>query len=300
MAYYRGFAIGGTSIPVSGVSVSTARNPVAEETMGSVGQPRIYGGAYLATGQLDAPYRKTALDPLRESLLGGSEKIEELPEEPWISDALLSDEFNNGVAFDRFMITSMSFDLKVKDYARSSFQFIAGKATKGTGVSQTQFSDDDPILLFYNAIVSVGDEEIKSSGVTINIERPIDQDYYILGSPLLYNYCQSGPATVTGTLTFAPKEWEHLNFALDSIKDDTYEPSASNLNSLNFGGGDPCSMMNMKVQLHTPCGGAVAQTITVDSIKLQDLSISGQGRSKFDKQLNWTAEIADDRNIHFT
>ena len=294
MANYRGLTIDTTVFPVISVSTSIQRNPISEVTMGSVGETAIYGGTYNATGAIEANYRSD-IEPLMINLFGGAiaNGIVELPSTPYLTNAKIYDEYNNGISFASFLVTSMDMSLNVNDMCKTSFNWIGIKGTTSTG-SETSASYTNPVYLFYNAVLTIDSSTIYTTSLSLNITRPIDTDYYILGSPFLQDFIQNGPVTISGTLNFAPKDWSTINTAINSNSTDTIAPSGSNTNGVTIG-----STGTLVITLNTPTG-SLGKTITISRIKLSDFSISGQGRSRFEKSLNFRGLIDPSNNYNIT
>ena len=291
MTNYRGFSVGGTSYAVSSVNFTNTRNSITETTMGSVGSPKIYGGTYLVTGSIEMPFRKTAAGVLIGNLFGGeiSGGIIDIPSSgQWLTNLIIADENGFGVTFASAMVTSMDLSMQVKDMCKCTFNFMGIKATAGAVTALPDYTEEIPI--FYNSLVTVASATAQAMGVTIHVERPIDTDYYVLGSEFLQDAVQSGPAVISGSLSLAPKESTVLTNAISSVASDTVAPVATNKNGLDLGTGGTAAA-SLVLNLRSPDGTSAIQTITVDLIKLSDWSMSANGREKFTKTLNWLGII---------
>lgn len=293
MATYRGLSVDGTNLlPVSSVSVSVARNLISEETMSAVGESKIFGGTYLSNGSIEAPYR-TSIDDLVAKLFGGvvTGGVVDLPSSPCYSYIYLSDEYGNGVKVASCLITSMDLNVQTKDFAKVSFNWIGGQVVSNAQNFTTAPTYSDELGVFYNTIITVASASVQCTGVSVKVERPIDQDYYVLGSEFLQDFVQSGSVQVSGSITLAAKEWSTLNTVLNSNSTDTVTPSATNKDDVALG--------TIKISLHKPDGSTVFRTITIDACRISDASASVQGRNKFEKTVNWRAEINSSSNIKF-
>lgn len=294
MANYRGLTIDTTVYPISSVSAAIQRNLISEPTMGSVGEVALFGGTYNATGTIEASYRSD-IEPLIVNLFGGAiaSGVVELPATPYLTSAKLYDEYNNGLTFASFLVTSMDLALTVNSYCKLTFNYIGIKGTKTTG-STVSASYTNPPYLFYNAVLAIDGTLVQSNNLTLNVTRPIDTENYVLGSPFLQSFIQSGPVTISGSISTAPKDWTLINTALDSNSTDTIAPSNSNANGVELG-----TTGTLTIELRTPSGGA-GKTITISRIKLSDFSVTGQGRSRFEKPINFRGLIDPSNNYNIT
>jgi len=228
MTNYRGFAIGSTAIPVSSVNATITRNAIVESTMGSVGAPAIYGGVYSASGTLEAPYR-TDVEPLIISLFGGpiANGVVDTSASSILTNVTLADQYV-GITFASSTVTSMDLTMQVKDYCKTSFNYIGVKGAAGAVTTQPSYTN--PVAIFYNALLTVASATVSAMGVTIHVERPIDTDYFVLGTEFLQGFNQSGPAVISGSITLAPPEATLITTAINLASADTVSPSNTNAN----------------------------------------------------------------------
>jgi hypothetical protein len=291
MTNYRGFAIGGTAIPVSSVNATITRNAITETTMGSVGAPAIYGGVYSASGTLEAPYR-TDIEPLIISLFGGpiANGVIDTSASSILTNVTLADQYGVGITFASSTVTSMDLTMQTKDYCKASFNYIGVKGA--TGAVTTQPSYTNPVAIFYNALLTVASASVSAMGVTIHVERPIDTDYFVLGSEFLQGFNQSGPAVISGSITLAPPEATLISTAINLASADTVAPANTNANPIAIG--------SLVLVLRNPTGTTDIRTITINSIVLSDLNMSANGMDRFGKTINYQGIINSSNNIKFT
>lgn len=294
MTYYRGVSFNSNIIPVTGASVNPNRNLITVEDMGSISQARVYGGAYSVSGTFDGAFRRTKMQSVIDNLFGqsASNGITTLPSNP-SKELIISDEYGHGLTFPSAVITSMDLSLNVKEYAKASFGFVAIRGTHGatTGITDTADYTTEPPYAFYNASISLA-SSVKFTGVTIKIERPIDQDYYVLGSEFIQDFVQNGTLSVSGSLTMGAKDWGLIETALN-YGSDTIDPDISHTNPVNLG--------NLVITLNDPkVGGTNLAKITVNNLRIADGSVSAQGRNRFEKTINWRAAITAATDLTIT
>lgn len=288
---YRGVKYNTTALPVSDASINVNRNSITVDSLSSVGTSAVFGGRYVVTGSFGGGLRKTAFANPMASMFGTrlpSVGMGELKTSN-TDYIMVSDEFGSGITAGPIVINSMEITLNAKEYAKVTFNYIGIFATGGTETDATEPDYSEQLPVFYNATVN----SISTTGITIKIERPIDQDYFIMGSEFLQEFVQSGPVTVTGTINLASTEWNKFSEATGyGSPKDTITPSTANTNPVGSG--------SIVVTMNKPDGSGVAATITIDKAIFSEVSASASGRNRFEKTLNWTAEINNTNTIKIT
>jgi hypothetical protein len=287
MATFRGVSIsrsGGTVayVPVTGASINPTRSLINEQSFGSAGEAKIYDGGVINTGSFDGALRnidvvKYAITDVMDVMCG---TLAALP----YNTIVIGDD-TNGLSFASTAINSFELSLTVKDYAKVKYNFVSckvGTVAAITGVtSPTSYADPIPIASVSQ--ISCPDAGIKFSAITINGQIPIDQDYYVIGTKQLYDILQSGNGSLSGTLTLASSEWLGLQKAA----------------------GDCGDIGTITLTLNTPgatCSdpAVLIATITITNVKIESGSASAQGRARFDKTINWRAEVNSTTNTTAT
>ena len=125
----------------------------------------------------------------------------------------------------------------------------------------------------------------KATGFSLKIEVPIDQDYYVIGNKYLEEIVQSGNGTLSGSISFGPKEWTTL------------------LKSMGHCGkitGNVVLTLRGIPQDATTCTPVDIRTITITDVVISDSTFSGQNRTKFTKTLNWKAPVIKSEEVGIT
>ena len=267
----RGVQYGSNVIAASDVSVSYARNLITEQAMGLGGEPSIYDGANIATGSIGAAYR-TSLKPIATAI---NILISSASSTITTQTFAASDEFG-GNTFASSFINSFELSMNVKEYGKCNMGFIAtGLNVNTTPVSGGATYGQNDIPLFWASNISVGGTVSATvNGFSIKLEAPIDQDYYALGSKHLVDFVQNGNGNISGSLKFGAREWTAVQKGITSSN------GVLGTIVLNLGSD----------------GGASLGAITIEDAVASDTSYSGQGRSRFEKTVNFRAPCSSTKN----
>jgi len=269
----RGFSYDGDSYAITDLTTNYNRNLISEQGMGLGGEPAIFDGANIVTGSVSAAYRED-FAPIAQTILdllsGASSTITPV--------ALIgSDEFG-GCSFPTSFINSFEVSLQTKALCNCNMNWVsAGLAASGTASSSGTFTN--PIPLFWACALSIGGSStIKSTAISLKVEVPIDQDYFVIGSKYLDDIVQSGNGTLGGSISFGPKEWATLQASMGSC---------GNIGTI---------VLTLRGQTGSNCVTTDIRTITITDAVVSDSTFSGQNRTKFTKSLNWKAPVATSTN----
>lgn len=175
------------------------------------------------------------------------------------------------IKFASCKLNSFELSLSTKDYVKVKLGFVScGFATADSITTVADYKEDIPVAS--NSQISCPKAGVKFTGITISGEIPVDQDYYAIGSKQLVDLLQSGNGTLKGTLTLAASDWIGLYNAGGSCGD---------IGTINL------NMYTSKAA----CVANFVKCITITNVKISDASGSGNGRSRFDKTINWRAEV---------
>lgn len=271
MTTYRGVSIGGTNAPITGASINPTRSLLAEQSFGSAGEAKIYDGPLIVTGSIDAAYRSFAKDIIENIMGVMSGTVGSLTE----SIVVIGDE-NGGLSFATTAINAFDLSVTVKDYAKVKLDFVSSSIGTSVSISTvTDYTEDIPVST--TSQITCSNAGTYFSGITIHGEIPIDQDYYVIGEKTLHDIIQSQNGTLKGTLTLAATEWTGLLKACGAC-------------------GDLGTITLVLNTSGAACVTSLIKTITIENAKIESGSASGQGRSRFDKTINWKAEVNSTTN----
>jgi hypothetical protein len=269
MTTYRGVSIDGTTVPVTSATINPARSLIIEQSFGSAGESKIYDGSMVVSGNFEGAYRA---DGLVEDAIVDIMSVMSNTTASLTPHALVIGDENGGVAFAVTVINSFELTLNVKDYTKVNLGFVTSSAGTSSSISATT-SYATAIPVSTTSQITCTAAGTNFSGITIRGEIPIDQDYFVIGSKNLVALLQSGNGTLSGSLTLAASEWTGLLKAVGSC---------GNIGTI---------ALTLNTTDSSTCASTVAATITITDVKIESASASGQGRARFEKTLNWKAEV---------
>jgi hypothetical protein len=324
------------SIRVNSFSDNANRDVIIEESIDQVAAASIYGGTYGANGQFEAAFRgwDFATSGLLLGALGTQDPVNiasscvhgaglryelamvpqalalKIVDEQATDTSGSNDVHGTTTIYRGVGITNMEVTLNVKEYSRSTFQWIARRAeVYDAGNNSPNNTVTGEPAIFYNAVLkwkpqgSSVYETLKCKGFTMTLARTMDQDYFYIGSEFLQGLYYNGLTDLGGTITLGAGDWQRVRTMLAG-------ETTLGVNTLDqgkrefFGSVDPdtCATTVLAnaipsgefiVVLHTPTGSAEVARITCNTAKLTEMARSLTGRNQFEKTVNWKAQIND-------
>jgi len=269
----RGFSYGGTIYPITDFTANYNRNLITEQGMGLGGEPTIYDGANIVTGSIGAVYRDSFAafaSPINNLLSGSSSTIS-------TSALVASDEFGGG-SFPSSFVNSFELTCASRDIARVNMGFVSkGPVTSSTVATAATYTA--PVPIFWACAFKFDSTVIKATSVSLRLEVPIDQDFYVIGNKYLDDIVQSGNGSLTGSISFGTNQWSYILDAMGSCGDI-----------------DADIILDLNGQSASNCTTSLIRTITITDAVASDSSFSGQNRNRFTKTLNWRAPVATSTN----
>lgn len=110
-------------------------------------------------------------------------------------------------------VKSCSLNFAAKEFVTGRFEWLAQTATAGSYSAPSSYTSEEP-LVFYAATVTldaVTSTKIKS--LTMDIDRKLDDDRFVVGDYKLTELGYSGMTEVGGSLTFTEQEYGELKRA---------------------------------------------------------------------------------------
>lgn len=324
------------SLRVNSFSDSANRDVIIEEAIDQVAAASIYGGTYGANGQFEAAFRgwdfatsglllgalgsQTPENVASNSAHGAGLKytLTMVPQplalkivDEQATDTSGSNTVSGTTTVYRGVgITNMEINLNVKEYSRSTFQWIARRSEVFDSAynSANNTVSGEPAI-FYNAVLKwKGEgastyETLKCKGFTMTLARTMDQDYFYIGSEFLQGLYYNGLTDLGGEITLGAGDWQRIRTMLagetTAGKNTLDEDKQEFFGSVNPSTGATTVLANaipggeFIIVLHKPDGTKEAAKITCNKAKLTDMSRSVQGRNQFEKKVNWKAQIND-------
>lgn len=283
------------------VSDVVARNPIQEEAMDITVPADIVAGAYGLTGTIESPLRKdSATKALFQSLMGEPETANTytLTQTPYelalrITDEQANDGAGTTVYYTGVGMSSVEISLNVDEYAKCKWSWIGRRGittTTAVNDSTTTFTDH-PMLVFYNATLTLAGSSIKAKGVTLTIDRKFDKDYRYIGTQFLQGLYMNGMTTLGGSLTLGASEWEMLQQVI--VGNATAGTQALDAAKTEFAGTllNPTAGGSLVLTLRTPNGATTQVTITATNCIITDMNRSVQNRNMWEKSVNFQCAL---------
>lgn len=324
------------SLRVNSFSDNANRDVIIEEAIDQVAAASIYGGTYGANGQFEAAFRgwdfatsglllgalglQTPVDVASNQAHGAGLRYElTMTPQPLalkIVDEQATDTTGSNnvrgttTVYRGVGITNMEINLQVKEYSRSTFQWIARRSeTFDTAYNSPNNTINGEPAIFYNAVLKwkgegAGDyETLKCKGFTMTLARTMDQDYFYIGSEFLQGLYYNGLTDLGGQITLGAGDWQRIRTMLSgqtTTGDETLDKSKREFfGEVNGTTGVTTVLANQipggefVIVLHDPAGTKEVAKITCNKAKLTEMARSVQGRNQFEKTVNWKAQIND-------
>lgn len=277
------------------------RNPISEEAMDVSVASEVEAGTYGLTGTIETALRR---DPSTQVLFGSMMGVQDtgtdegtfyLTQTPQEFSIRVTDEqarasgitTGTSVYYVGCGMSSCEISLNVKEYAKCKWSWIGRRGiTVHTPANDgTTTFDDFPMLVFYNAVLTLDTATIKATGVTLTIDRKFNQDFFYIGSQFLQGLIMNGMTTLGGTLNLAADEWSLLSRTINGTTsagslDGTHtEFTGANANGLAAG--------SLALTLKTPDATDTEVVITATHCRITNMNRSVQNRNMWEKSVSF-------------
>ena len=202
-------------------------------------------------------------------------------------------------------ITQANISLRAKQYVTMDSQWMARRVEVFDSPYPSETEPTGDPAMFYNAVLKWtpeggSEETFKCQEFTMNVNRPIDTDDFMIGSQFLNSLTYNGLTDLGGNITLSPSDWDKLRAMMAGTTDDTkntlddgkrefFGTVTNTTTSTVLANAIPSGQL--VIMLHKPDGTQVVGRITAMSCKLTEASASAQGRQKYTKTVNWRAVI---------
>lgn len=211
-----------SGILVTGVSDTTDRGSMIEETISDYLPRSAYGGALQPSGTIDANLRALQCENLIHALMGtqsiaGTTRTYTFGEPDSFTLKLGEDtSAKKEFTYTGCGISSADFAFETKDFTKITFNWIAkdvSNTSSGFDVA-VSYTNEQPIV-FYRAYVTIaGDSSIGIKSLSMSIDRGLDTEQFVLGSFKRYRLAMTSQTSVTGSVTFTENEFDELMKAM--------------------------------------------------------------------------------------
>jgi len=298
------------TIRVTSFQQNANREVIIEESIDQVAASAVYGGTYSASGSFEAGFRPQSFQSSNllmgimglQTVTSNNYKLSQIPATLALKvvDEQASTASIKGttVIYRGVGITSFELNLNVKEYARCTINWIARQAEVYDVFYNSNTAISDEIAVFYNAVLNFGANKLLCKGMTLTLNRQMDQDYFYIGSEFLQGLYYNGLTDLGGTITLGAGDWTRIRTMIAGSGTD----AMLDVGKTEFTGNTANAIPEGKLEviLMSTDGTTQVAKITVDSCKLTEASSSVQGRNQFEKTVNWKAVLNPAASKDFT
>lgn len=280
-----------TAIKVTSVSDDVDRGLLIEETIDDYLPTSAYGGALMCSGSIEANMRANQLRNLIYSVMGDETGTGTPADYPFTYEfgipqpitVMIGEDTGSSLqtSYIGGVINSLSLAFESKEFVKGTFNFIS-KDVQDTTSGSVPFDDDvtyinEKPLIFYKAgITFAGDSTIAIKSLSLDIDRGIDTDQFVLGSFTLRRIAMTSQTSTTGSMTVTEDEYDEMKRAMYG------STSATSIASSN-----PVGQGTLVIACQTIDGDA-AMTITCPVAVFSKSARSMSGKSEVEKTLDFT------------
>lgn len=234
---------GYNGIRATSISWATDRGVMFEENIDNYIPTTGYGGALKNSGSIETNFRPIQCSTLLEALLGtkatttfpgGGAATKYTLGWPKSIGIKMGEETAGGsfeMTHNGCAIKSLGMEFAAKEFVKAKFDYLSKIHHSGSYSAPASYSSDEP-LLFYRAEVKLNaTTSFKIRSLTMDIDRKIDEDRFIVGDYTLHELGMNGMTELGGTLTFTEHEYTEYRRALFG------DPVLTDLDGRNLIGG---------------------------------------------------------------
>jgi len=290
-------------IRVKSVSYPVDRGLLIEENIESPIPAYAFGGALKVSGTIEGNLRPKQMMPFWLSLFGPSVAL--AATDPiaagWkftlgapSSMQLKIGENTSAATTDMELgytgvgIKSANISIAAKEFVTARFDWFAKQYIASSPYSPPDSSEyvaEDPIV-FYNATIGIGGvANTKIKSMTINIDRKVDEERFVIGDYTLNEIGTNGMTDVSGDITFTEKDYQDFKFALFGAASGMAAQPALGCDN-QIGGGTFLVVFNDIAA----CGSEVAKMyIKFTKINFATTDTTMTGQNEIEKKVTWKA-----------
>lgn len=218
-------------IRVKSISNPVDRGLLIEENIEGYIPTAAYGGALKLSGTLEGNLRPKQMEILIYSLMGASAATtaglltgtEYTMSNPSSFQLKIGEQTSAAttdleLGYVGAAVKVFNLNVAAKEFVTARFDWFAKNYTAASGfqiVQSTEYTSEEPVV-FYNATVMFDgtDNSSKIKNMTINIDRKVDEERYVIADYTLQEIGINGMNEVTGDITFTEKEYAQFRNAL--------------------------------------------------------------------------------------
>lgn len=283
-----------TPIKVTSVSDDVDRGVLIEETIDEYLATSAYGGALAISGSIEGNLRSNQFRNLIYSVMGDEAGTGYpytysfgIPQPITIrigedTGSSVETQYVGGV------INSMNLSFEAKEFVKGTFNFIAKNVTdtSTTFDNAVTYVNEEPLIFYRAGITFAGDSTIGVKSLSLDIDRGVDTDQFVLGDFTLRRIAMTSQTAATGSMTLVESEYDELKRAMYG-DDESTSISACN----------PVGQGTLIIECKTVCGDS-SMLITCPVAILTKSARSFSGKSEVEKTVDYT--IISDPDTPFT
>lgn len=273
-----------SAIKVTTVSDDVDRGILIEETIDDYLATSAYGGALMCSGSVEGNLRSNQFRKLINSVMG-DETGSTFPYTykfgiPQPITIKIGEDTGTQVetSYVGSVITSMNLSFEAKEFVKGTFNFISKNVidtTSGFDEGVT-YVNEEPLIFYRAGITFAGDNTIGVKSLSLDIDRGIDTDQFVLGDFTLRRIAMTSQTSATGTMTLVEDEYDELKRALYG------STSATSISASN-----PVGQGTLVIDCKT-VDGSNSMLITCPVAVFSKVSRSFSGKSEVEKIIDYT------------
>jgi len=288
------------AIRVKSISNPVDRGLLIEENIEGYIPTAAFGGALKLGGTLEGNLRPKQQEVLIYSLMGASAATTAglLTGIVYTMSAPSSMQLKIGeqttaattdleLGYNGVGIKTFNMNVAAKEFVTARYDWFAKNYTAASGyqnVQSTEYSSEDPIV-FYNATVMFDgvDTSAKIKTITINIDRKVDEERYVIADYTLQEIGINGINEVTGDITFTEKEYGQFRNAM-------FGSATGGINTLGCDNKVGTAAFIACFTNIAACGAeAIKMYVAFGSIKFGSTDTTISGQNEIEKKVSYRA-----------
>ena len=276
-----------SGLKVTSVNESFDPGLIFEETVDSQTTNNAYGGAQKYSGTIEAYLRPAQMDPMFQCLfgapVGGAFTLAATPKSMSMEICTDGNGVENAIRYLGVGISSMEMNLTAREAVTTRWNYFAKSSSKVSPQAEVAYENAEPALFWGATITLRGGASTTIKTMTMNIERGLDQDDFVVGHSQLQGLVINAVPNISGAITLSQREWTEFQRALYADGGGTsYSPLTTRGDTSNH---DP-GQTNMVASFKDRNGNALCK-IETDVAVYTDASRSMRGRAGIEKTINY-------------
>lgn len=276
-----------SGLKITSVNESFDPGLIFEETVDSQTINNAYGGAQKYSGTIESYLRPAQMDPMFQCLfgapVGGAFTLAATPKSMSMEICTDGNGVENAIRYLGVGISSMEMNLTAREAVTTRWNYFAKSSSKVAPQATVAYENAEPALFWGATITLRGGASTTIKTMTMNIERGLDQDDFVVGHSQLQGLVINAVPNISGAITLSQREWTEFQRALYADGGgSSYAPLTTRGDTSNH---DP-GQTNMVASFKDRNGNALCK-IETDVAVYTDASRSMRGRAGIEKTINY-------------